>query len=78
MIIEHKNTIVDVSSDKWVIIYNDETLKLLTEPFQSCGSYTCADTLVVADTLEECRAYITEKKLINPSVVEESHHEDDL
>jgi hypothetical protein len=66
MITEYKWTIVDVSSDKWVFIYNDSTNELLVEPFQCGGSYTCQDTVVVADTLGECRQYIIEKQLKNP------------
>lgn len=66
MIVEHKRTIVDISADKWLFMYNDETLEMITEPFQSGGSYTCADTLVVADTHQECIDYISEKGLINP------------
>lgn len=66
MIIEYKHTIVDITDDKWLMFYDDETNKLLTNPFQSSGSYTCANTLVVADTKQECDDYISQHKLVNP------------
>lgn len=65
MIKEYKWTIVDVSSDKWVFLYNDETMQLLCHPFQAVGSYTCANTLVVADSQQECHDYIIQHKLID-------------
>ena len=67
MITTHKHTIIDVDSDKWLIFYNDETKELLTRPFQAGGSYTCADTLVTADSLEECNAFIIENHLVDRS-----------
>jgi hypothetical protein len=78
MITEHKWTIVDIASDKWVFIYNDDTNELLTEPFQCGGSYTCQDTVVVADTLEECRQCITDKQLKNQFEESDATYTDDL
>lgn len=66
MITEHKLTIIDVTADKWLLFYNEETNILLCEPFQGSGSYTCAAVLVVADALEECNAFIAQKKITNP------------
>ena len=66
MITEHKLTIIDVTANKWLLFYNEETNILLCEPFQGSGSYTCAAVLVVADTLEECNMFIAQKKIINP------------
>lgn len=64
MINTYKWTIVELTSDQWHMLYNDETNEILIEPRQSSGSYTCADTLLVADTREELDAFIKDNNLV--------------
>jgi hypothetical protein len=67
MIIKYINETVDIPSNKWVAIYSEEILELLIEPFASVGgTYTCADATIVADTAEECYAYIQQNNIANP------------
>jgi hypothetical protein len=58
MINTYKWAVITVDENAWVFIYDDETKIILMEPQQCSGTYTCAQTLVVADTLEECKEYI--------------------
>jgi hypothetical protein len=78
MITEHKLTVVDVDADKWLFIYDNETLELACEPFQTAGSYNCVNNLVVADTQQECYDYIRKNKLVNPFYTEPEYKSDDL
>jgi hypothetical protein len=64
MINVYKWAVIDVTEDQWVMLYNDETKEILVEPQKCSGSYTCANTLVVADTKEELEQYIIDNKLL--------------
>ena len=66
MINIYKWAVIDVTQDQWIVLYNDETKKILVEPQQCSGSYTCANTLVVADTKEELDQYIVDNGLVYP------------
>lgn len=78
MITKYKDETVDIPLNKWILIYNEETLELLVEPFVSVGgTYTCADATVVADTAEECYEYIQQNNIVNP-FANSSNASDDL
>jgi hypothetical protein len=71
MINTYKYAVITVDESQWVMIYNDENKIITMTPQQCAGTYTCADTLVVADTLEECEQYIVDNRLVyNEPVVE--------
>jgi hypothetical protein len=64
MIDIYKWTVVELSDEKWIMLYDDDTKKILIEPQQCSGSYTCASTLVVSDSKEELQQYISDNNLI--------------
>lgn len=64
MINVYKWAVIDVTEDQWVMLYNEETKEILVEPQQCSGSHTCANTLVIADTIEELEEYIAENGLV--------------
>jgi hypothetical protein len=77
MITKHKDETIDIPLNKWVLIYNEETLQQLVEPFASVGgTYTCADATVVADTLEECYEYIQQNNIVDSNTTSDAN--DDL
>ena len=61
-----KWAVIETTQDQWIMMYDDETKKILMEPQQCSGSYTCAITLVVADTKEELDQYIVDHALVYP------------
>ena len=63
MIETYKYAVITVDESKWTMLYDEDSKTILIEPQQCSGTYTCVDTLVVADTLEECVNYITEHEL---------------
>jgi hypothetical protein len=64
MIETYKWAVVTVEESQWAMLYDEDSKDILMEPQQCSGTYTCADTLVVADTLEECEDYIKENNLV--------------
>ena len=62
----YKWAVIETTQDQWIMMYDDETKKILMEPQQCSGSYTCAITLVVADTKEELDQYIVDHALVYP------------
>ena len=67
----YKWAVIDVTQDQWIVLYNDETKEILVEPQQCSGSYTCANTLVVADTKEELDQYIVDNELVYPNYIQD-------
>lgn len=65
MINTYKWAVITVDENAWVFIYDDETKKILMEPQQCSGTYTCAQPVVVADSLEECEEYIETNSITN-------------
>ena len=65
MIKIYKQAVITVDENVWVFVYDNDTKKILMEPQQCSGTYTCAQTLVVADTLEECEEYIKGNVIAN-------------
>jgi molybdopterin biosynthesis enzyme MoaB len=59
----YKWAVIETTQDEWIMMYDDETKKIIMEPLQCSGSHTCAITLVVADTKEELEQYILEHGL---------------
>lgn len=53
-----------VSDIDWWFIYNPESKEIIVNPQQCGGCIYSPFTLVVADTHEECLAYIQENELI--------------
>ena len=62
----YKWAVIETTQDQWIMMYDYETKKILMEPQQCSCSYTCAITLVVADTKEELDQYIVDHALVYP------------
>ena len=67
MITTYKWAVITVDESSWVLLYDEESKEILMEPQQCSGTYTCACTLVVADTKEELEQYIADNELIYQS-----------
>lgn len=64
MIKTYKWAVITVDENAWVFLYDEDTKKIQMEPQQCSGTYTCAYTLVVADSKEECDQYILDNNLV--------------
>lgn len=64
MIQTYNRAIITANEHQWVMLYNEEAKTIILRPRQGGGTYTCVDTLVIADTLEECEKYISERELL--------------
>jgi hypothetical protein len=58
MINVYTKAVIEVTQEQWVMLYEEESKKILLEPQQASGFYTAVDVLVVADTKEELDQYI--------------------
>ncbi len=63
MIKTYKQAVITVDENTWILLYDEDTREILMKPQQCSGTYTCAQTLVVADTLEELEQYVAENGL---------------
>jgi hypothetical protein len=63
MINVYTKAVIEVTQEQWVLLYEEESKKILLEPQQASGFYTAVDVLVVADTEEELNQYIVDNGL---------------
>ena len=63
MIKIYKQAVITVEENAWVLLYDADTKEILMHPQQCSGTYTCAQTLVIADKLEELEYYVAENGL---------------
>jgi hypothetical protein len=66
MINVYSKAAVEVDQDKWILLYEESSKEILTEPQQCGGLWTVVETLVVADTKEELDQYIVDNGLYFP------------
>ena len=64
MIKTYKQAVITIDENVWAFIYDTDSKKILMEPQRCSGTYTCPQTLVVADSLEECEEYINDNDII--------------
>lgn len=67
MIKYYRRAIITVDENAWVFLYDESTKGIIMEPQQCSGTYTCASSMVVADTLEELEQYIEDNNLVMTS-----------
>jgi molybdopterin biosynthesis enzyme MoaB len=65
MIKTYKQAVITVDENVWTFVYDTDSKKILMEPQQCSGTYTCSQTLVIADSLEECEEYIETNAITN-------------
>jgi hypothetical protein len=59
----YTKAVIEVTQEQWVLLYEEESKKILLEPQQASGFYTAVDVLAVADTKEELDQYIGDNGL---------------
>jgi hypothetical protein len=65
MIKTYNQAVITIDENVWVFVYDKDSKKMLMYPQQCSGTYTCAQHVVVADTLEECEEYIKDNNITN-------------
>lgn len=66
MINVYSKALIEVTQDKWAMLYEEESKHITMEPQQASGFYNVVDVLVVADTKEELEQYIIDNGLVYP------------
>ena len=67
MINVYSKALIEVTQDRWAMLYEQESKNITMEPQQASGFYNVVDVLVVADTKEELDQYIVDNELVYSS-----------